>query len=389
MTINPRKRLKVAGTLSDAHPTFVSLVRHGANQTPFNVIKSDDSSEMKIEKTSKGFTLEAGIEIAKIEFLSAKFSDEAAVNAYLTGLGFSDYKIEKGEGDIGFVVPGVDASAFDGETQAIPFENDGTVLWAGKLLPEVQKGLEKKDSEGTANPADSAAPKWLTAKGDSVVTKFDWYLSYESNGKTIKDVMADAMGDGVPIGYDEASRAFKQAMGNIVKSGDLASLPTLATEFGQFLQHLASFTATKAATNADDVKTILDKFLEEAPAASEPPDPSTEQKKDETKQAAPAVDVGIQAVLDRLAALETAQKDSAKKSADSISELEAKLRTAETELENSKKSATETATQLAQVTRLRQTRASDDTPIPTPTQKKEETAPVLTRLQKNAMGIRD
>jgi hypothetical protein len=180
MTRETKRVSKQVVRLTDPHPERVSLVAHGANQTPFKSVKHDDvtiadlsdeqgketvmskkdTTSEKIDKTET----KPGTEIHKVAFKGENFKDEAAVASYMESKGYRDVRIEKI--DDGFVVNGVDESAFE-EIHSLPAD-EGVTMFVGKLDPSKKTDFsvsirmvanpgEKKGTTSIEGAAASAA----------------------------------------------------------------------------------------------------------------------------------------------------------------------------------------------------------------------------------------
>lgn len=100
MKIKPKEITRTVGILTDPNPTWMAVVDHGANQTPFNSVKRDqiapktsakDKTPMAI-KSGKGAKRKSVIQ--RLTFSKSQFKTEKAVKAYLEENDFAEYKIE-------------------------------------------------------------------------------------------------------------------------------------------------------------------------------------------------------------------------------------------------------------------------------------------------------
>lgn len=354
-----RRTIKAATLLSDARPTFVSLVRHGANQTPFRTIKSADPTTMSKPATiKKSITLETGVEIHIIKFDANRFSEDT-VKKYLDENGFSGYALER-KGDL-YEVPGIDASEFVAAPAEVEID-EGVSMFVGKIktaepenkeaapaaepdkkaeatpaTPPVRQRAtpEQKTGEEGGTPAPEAAPAATpdatpaatpapaaeatpaatpapeatpteqppvvkTAKGDSLVKKWSYYACDCSKDKTLAEVLSDALNDGVPLGYHEVMATFHVAIINSLRAGEVANIKAITTELGDFLTKLAELSKQLSEDESPTAKAMLDAVL--------PPE-KTPETENTTKSATPGegepTATALKAALDRIAALET------------------------------------------------------------------------------------
>lgn len=271
----PRKRMRVAAALTEARASFVSLVDHGANQVPFNVVKMADlSSVSNGEDGQAGTPLFKGLEVNtmagkdtvdvhKITFDKAKFPDEDAVKAFLKEAGRSGEVIEDGDT---FVVKSKDLSD-DTELLSINGE-DGVTYGVLKSSDEDSEDTETKSAdtdETTDNDAGEEPDHETVAKsflnGDmtqaEVVQKYDaWWASY-SEGKDIATVL-EAGVDGLPIGIYELNDAFYTALRNNLLEGDYTGARGVVIEFGELIIRLAQALEAAVVAPSEDVsKAIL------------------------------------------------------------------------------------------------------------------------------------
>src|SRR5258708_31131495 len=94
MERKPRSRTRTAVALTDPKPEFVSIVKAGANMTPFRAIKSDEpTTEINMQLKSKSDTHD----VASLAFKGDNFKDEAAVTAWLTAGGYEGVTVVKAD----------------------------------------------------------------------------------------------------------------------------------------------------------------------------------------------------------------------------------------------------------------------------------------------------
>jgi phage host-nuclease inhibitor protein Gam len=250
---------RVAHQLTDPKPEYVSLVGHGANQTPFRAVKADvadfrgmDLQEEKMtksksktkpvkeQKTDAAFPKAA--EVQKVVFNSAQFVDEDAVTQYLEAKGYAEFTVTKT--DTGFEVIAKEAEAFTEVKEIV--HDDGVVFHVGKLA-EGETGLETVEEAATQK---SDTPLFKTQKGETsaeIVKRYcDYYDCYKPpEGKTVADVLSEQYADGTFPAMYELNTAFWSALYNLVKDGENEKIKALCAEFGDMI--VAILDALKAA----------------------------------------------------------------------------------------------------------------------------------------------
>jgi hypothetical protein len=257
----PTRKIKVAAALTDPHPLFVSLVDHGANQIPFNVVKAagiaqtEERGNAGTPPTQSEDDMPQNVDLRKIQFDQAVFGTEEAVRAYLTSAGIeAEVKSEDGA----YVVDTGDL--------------DGVEL----VEIEAEKGVTYFVHKSAEEAADGEAPEEETTKGAKthsflgdgltmadVVQKYDSYFASFSGGKNITEVLR--MGaDGLPIGIFELNDAMYTALRNNLIAGDYDGATAVIEEFGKLVVKVAK--ALEAATVSLDV---VEKALKDAPEGAD------------------------------------------------------------------------------------------------------------------------
>lgn len=282
---------RFANQLTDAKPEFVSIVGHGANQTPFRTVKaariiadfSDTETQeerdmakpkdkakgnKKKETASEG----AQAEIQKVTFEGAQFDSAEAVQAFMEGKGYSDFTVEKT--DTGFEIIAKDAADFEGELSDMPVA-EGVTFYVGKLAEGVQKLADE-----TVQKEATQVKKEYSADADESVKRYcDYYNCYiPPQGKTLADVLTEQYESGNFPAYWDLAQAFQAALFNLIKSGEVAQVKTLTAEFGDMI------TAILAALSAAGVDvTAKAAFLEKT--SEKEPEMKKEQKSGDKPEA--------------------------------------------------------------------------------------------------------
>jgi hypothetical protein len=147
-TRNPVRKRTRAKALTDPKPNFVSLVKAGANMTPFLSVKTaepvegDDTMHVAQKSADHG--------IAFIKFQKTTFKAEADVAAWLDAGGYSDYTIKDADGC--FMVKGEEGLD---ETSANGVEADGVVIYVSKRVVETEKAEPEVQAAEDAEAASA------------------------------------------------------------------------------------------------------------------------------------------------------------------------------------------------------------------------------------------
>lgn len=184
MKIKPISRTIKATALTNPDPSFVSMVKAGANQKPWRAVKMDaaviaDNEEADDMKTKKGKAAGAvvaavapkGYGVMQFEFAKSEgFADVDAVKAWMTEGGYEDYEIA--ETSKSFEISD-DAARFEpGSVKRIDGFHKGVAAFVGKLThveedetadePAVDKpeatSTEKAAEEAPETPAAAVSP---------------------------------------------------------------------------------------------------------------------------------------------------------------------------------------------------------------------------------------
>lgn len=286
----PKKRMKVAHLLTDPKASFVSLVDHGANQTPFSVVKmagfqskSTGEEGQAGTPTFNGLEVEAmagkgDVVIQKITFDKSVFTDEEAVKAYLDKAGIaSEIADEDGlfvaKSEAHADADSVDVDAEDGVTYSLVKQDEDAE--GGEEATET-KADEAED--GTDEVAKSFLLPDLSSQ--ETVQKYDaWWASY-SEAKDITDVLR-AGADGLPIGIYELNDAFYTAFRNSLSDGDYTAARAAVTEFGELAIRLAQALEVATVAGADVEKATKAAVLDDANENTEETPEDTTKTADE------------------------------------------------------------------------------------------------------------
>jgi hypothetical protein len=254
--------------MTNPHPTYVSVVNHGAIQEPFTTLKHaqkrDTPMPIKPREESKPAVVLAtktAVAVQKIVFDANVFKVDDDVTKYLSANGYEDFVVEKSD-DNEFVAKANDADdiVFAG-VQSVKMEN-GVTGYVGK----------KQVAETTAK---SAEPKPPVTKQERAI-KYDWWDAYQSKGESVADVLEAGMSDGIPPGLDAVVGAAMTAVGNVLGGDDAA--PERSTKiagiFGELTQivtaldvlYRGAISSEGAVEKHENVKKFVEAFKTEVTA---------------------------------------------------------------------------------------------------------------------------
>lgn len=235
--VSYRKRLKA---LTNPRPEFVSLVKTGANMTPFLAIKSEDTPLTDVQMAVKSDTHD----IVKITFDSDQFANEGQVTDWLNHGGYDNYEVKKS--DEGFSVTG-EGEVPPEDAIAIP-AGVGITMYASKRAKETVKATQTPIEVAEVAAAavtdttvvkKSAVPVVSLPSMLDVRKKFDdWAVGY-SGAKSMQDALAAGF-DGMPPGICELTNAMYGAMQNACYAGDLNSIRAIGVDYGNIVAELVN-----------------------------------------------------------------------------------------------------------------------------------------------------
>lgn len=308
--------------LKNPKPRFVSFVDHGANQEPFNVVKrqnGDKCMPVKAKKVAKPKTSKkaetadietsANAAVLKITFPKSTFKNAKAVEKWMDDNKWEDYQITKTAK--GFVVKStsVDAEDLEDIREVTVDDELGVKSFVGKMKAddeeneddEDDKASKSDDDEDDADEEDEGDDESGdeddeedenasksdgdddddededdesdededdeddVAKNDildAVVSKYDYYDAWTSNGKDLVAVLKDGSSDGVPPGFDEVLGAVRKALGNSLKEdGDhTTAIKSIAAQFGDAVSTIHAAWKTVIDTGDKTAKKAAKRF---------------------------------------------------------------------------------------------------------------------------------
>lgn len=280
MKIKVKEVTREVPLLVDPEPGFMSLVNHGANQTPWNSLKSDRQQENSNMAKGKG-AKRAGI-ITRINFSKEAFKTEKSVEDFLENNSITGCEVED-EGDI-FVAKSTELDGYDlDKARSQQTKHAGVTMYVAEIKSDKKPEEETQDGEGeetddaqqannqpadkdddnSANETDDAdageeAQKGATkaksidgnavksAKSDDVAettdtelrfpaNKYDFWAAYMSNEGSLMGVLKDGIDyDGLPPGCDEIISAVFYSTGNVLSgSEDIAEKKAKLAQIGE------------------------------------------------------------------------------------------------------------------------------------------------------------
>lgn len=179
-------RVTRAKALTEPSPSFVSLVRAGANQEPLRVIKTDNAAEIAevfsafdretSMSTARKKARKAGMDIAMLVFKGDNFKDETTVKKWLDDGGYDGYEIVSKSDSSGTYFEVTSELEFEtGTIKKVKGNVDGLTVFVGAvkggIAPEpdeeavVEQKTEQKPSVVTS--ADPAATEQVTKEDET------------------------------------------------------------------------------------------------------------------------------------------------------------------------------------------------------------------------------
>lgn len=264
MKQEPKVVTRKVKVLTNPNPTFVSLVKNGAIQEPFKVLKTAEKGpEMPIQKRETTTKSGDGA-VRKIVFDNSVYETEASVKKYLDDNGYSDYEITKDGAT--FVAEGKDVKDSDfvaKSIKSVPMTADKTVLgYVGTLAEKTETTTEKTEK----TEKDAKGEK--TQKQERVV-KLSYWDMYSSDDQTVQGVIKDGMKDGVPPGCTEIIQATAYAMANVLKaapSDRKKMIASIGAEFGDLINATADLydgVIAEKAVKSDNTKKFAEGYRAE------------------------------------------------------------------------------------------------------------------------------
>lgn len=271
MKCKPTTVERVVRLLSDPFPAFVSLVSHGANQTPFRVVKNQDGqvvdkSLMTFDGSEHSRPQDHGsIAVQKIEFDKEQFSSEKEASIFLSARGYENFLIE----DTGnkYIAKSATITTFKDNVGKIKTNVTGVDIFVGEI--------DNEDAEQTVEKSHKDDASMLVVKGLSqteLVAKYDDWAASWSDSKVMAEVIASGYEDGMPPGAYDINFAYWTAVMNSLKENDVNAVRTASNELGELLISLH-----QVFTNAMSKKSGEDQMIDIMKAFAYP---VTQQKED-------------------------------------------------------------------------------------------------------------
>lgn len=286
MKVEGKTVKRLVRLLTDPVCNFVSLVNHGANQTPFRVVKQADIQALKEareevikESSSQEFELsrpsdQAQVMAQRIEFDKTHFDSER-VTKYLSTLGFVEYKLSEEENQI--VAKSNYFDQFDENVGRIEVNDPGVRMFVGTL----------KSGDDVEENNETVKKSIPVLKGMDVeqVQKFDEWVAYWTEAKDLGAVLQEALWDGMPPGVHEINTAFWAVIANAVRDNDSTAIRSAASELGDLIVALMDvvnkFSSSSNVEQQKMAEEIKDKLLKEGDKPADEQAPAEEGKADE------------------------------------------------------------------------------------------------------------
>lgn len=264
-----RRVVKAVQVMTDPNPQFVSLVKHGANQTPVTVFRSAEPVESEGQIKQEGNEMgsitkkpEARLSVSrsngglhKLGFPAEVFGTEEAVRTYLDAQGYEGGTIATVDG--GFEVVARSAEEFKEGSIAAIAGDDGVVRHVGvETEADGGKSVVVRSILTESNPL-------LPSAAAEVVKRYDSWEARWSEGLTIQSVMTEGV-DGLPVGIWEVNEAFYTALRNVILTGNKEGIATLCAEFGGIITRLVDVLPF-ASLPQEMVTKMLDKPVTDSP----------------------------------------------------------------------------------------------------------------------------
>lgn len=221
--------------LKNAQPRFVSLVDHGANQTPFAVIKhlkgdkQMPTAKKRLKLIRKGERLSG---VRKLTFKKSQFKTKDAVTKYLSENDWDDNYEITSKGSLWVVaVPGVTDAMFK-SVRSVEVD-DGIAAFVGEATAKAAKDADIEDDEEEDEDEDETSSdedddnedddedeeeKSASSKKQERVCKFDFWNAYMSKGTSLTEVLKDGMSDDVPPGFESIMQSVMVSVANALSS---------------------------------------------------------------------------------------------------------------------------------------------------------------------------
>lgn len=284
MTIKQKttKQRKVVYVLKDAQPRFVSLVNHGANQTPFKVVKGLGSSIEENEIMA--------VNLKKVSFKKAAFTSVSACQQWMEKKGFEVPTNEMfTETDNGYVFATQDSEVSKSALREIDAQEGGEVVYHVSDEPEphhednhdhTQKSSEAADNSENKDSNDNSAE---TEKSEEeVVAEADAVDNTDPKDVEVGDEADDEEKAEVAAKQQEANKDVSAMMEdlkkdaesflakyNVWKQTNTQEAETVTTETTQETTETVATDATTTDTESTNSATDVQKESVEVTESSE------------------------------------------------------------------------------------------------------------------------
>jgi hypothetical protein len=241
----------------DPQPSWMAIVNHGANQTPWSVVKSDqpaDTESNQMATINKGKGSAKKSVVTKLTFTKGQFPNEGDVTSFMQKNEFADYEIVD-EGDVWTAKSTEDFSNLElDKARATATKTTGVTAFVAEVKAEKAAPADDND-EDDKKPEAKAASKVKAVDGEETnvrrdagtadyvlkfperTVKYDFWGAMMSNEGNLFGVLKDGQDyDGVPPGMMEVLDAVYFTASNILTSDDAnkeASLKQLGSDFAE------------------------------------------------------------------------------------------------------------------------------------------------------------
>lgn len=293
-----RKKVKTVRVITDADPRRVSLVEHGANQTPWREVKmaAGTKAAKAIKKKENGMpktkSNKSGAELVRITFAQSTFKDEASVKSWLTEKGYEqtdvllegdnfvvssplfseakseDIRIVEAESGVSYSIVKVDTLTDDGSDVSVKSDTNDNADDAGADEVDdepVEDADIQSDDEGDVS--DEVNTKSDDTRKE-LTEKVNMMRVYYSEKTKMKDVLKDA-NDGMPLGVSDIYSLFTKSLQNAAEAGDTDAIKSISSEFGDMFTQMMDVTNKfiAGATSDEDVSKQVSAATEKAAKA--------------------------------------------------------------------------------------------------------------------------
>ena len=268
----PHKRF--TRLITEADVEYVSLVQHGANQTPFRYLKADPLKVNRSkDETDVSRPIVKNYLFHSLEFKKQNFDKDDVIN-YLDELGIDDYEIEDDKSI--YIAVSKFADKFDESTiQKIQGNQAGVTVKAGSLKEDVdveellktfskvenQSQEEKNVEKDTKKPALVKINDMSSAE---IVQKYNEWIAVYSTDKELSGTLDYGMSDGLPPGAYDMSQAYWVTVSNALRDRDMDAIKRAGTELGELVAAISQVFTNYIDSNKSEDEMVMSKLFQKA-----------------------------------------------------------------------------------------------------------------------------